>query len=111
MAEDIFYTTEVRKFSNVIGYLPLAIIVAAAFMRENSMSIRSYLELFAKVDLAKQEHKNGAEIETETVTLTSLLRSLHITFDQIRRAHTDTTELIYLASDLDEGPIPRLFFH
>ena len=102
--------SEKMKLLEQLGYLPLAITQAAAFMFENSFSISEYLEIF---------HTNESEIEeiiSEDLgdhrrysdTPSSILNTLTLSLDQIVEQKPLATDLLSFMAYLDRQSIPRI---
>jgi tetratricopeptide (TPR) repeat protein len=111
LEEDRIDPNDLSTLASRLENLPLALVQAAAFMQQKSVSIDKYLELLDKsdqnlVDLLSQDFETvGRDLETpRAVTETWIL-----SFDQIQRQNTFAGELLALMGFLDRHAIPLEF--
>ncbi|KAB5581194.1 P-loop containing nucleoside triphosphate hydrolase protein [Coniochaeta sp. 2T2.1] len=102
---------ELLVLSSRLEYLPLALVQAAAFIQENSITVSDYLQLLGQsdqqlVDLLSEEFETvGRDSETSrAVTETWIL-----SFEQIQRQNGFAGELLSLMSLFDRQAIPLAF--
>jgi tetratricopeptide (TPR) repeat protein len=102
---------ELLVLSSRLEYLPLALVQAAAFIQENSITVSDYLRLLSQsdqqlVDLLSEEFETvGRDSETpRAVTETWIL-----SFEQIQRQNGFAGELLSLMSLFDRQAIPLVF--
>ncbi|KAH6848197.1 hypothetical protein B0I37DRAFT_376932 [Chaetomium sp. MPI-CAGE-AT-0009] len=94
-----------------LEYLPLALVQAAAFIQENTITISEYLELLDKsdqdlVDLLSEEFETaGRDSETPRAVAETWILS----FEQIQRQNAFAGELLSLMSLFDRQAIPLEF--
>ena len=104
-------SSKFSALSSRLEHLPLALVQAAAFIQENTITICDYLQLLNKsdqhvVDLLSEEFETvGRDSETpRAVTETWIL-----SFDQIQRQNTFAGELLAIMGLLDWHAIPLEF--
>ncbi|KAK4117981.1 hypothetical protein N657DRAFT_659810 [Parathielavia appendiculata] len=111
LEQDRINPGDLSTLSAPLEHLPLALVQAAAFMQEKSVSISRYLELLDKsdqdlVDLLSQEFETvGRDSETPRAVAETWILS----FDQIQRQNTFAGELLSLMGLLDRHAIPVEF--
>jgi tetratricopeptide (TPR) repeat protein len=103
--------SEILLLSSRLEYLPLALVQAAAFIRENTITVSKYLRLLQESDhnlvklLSKEFQTVGRDSETpHAVTATWI-----ISFEQIARQNTFASELLSIMSFFDRQAIPMTF--
>jgi tetratricopeptide (TPR) repeat protein len=102
---------ESSVLSSRLEHLPLALVQAAAFIQENSITISEYLRLLDKSDqhivdlLSEQFETVGRDSETPRAVAEAWI----ISFDQIQRQTPLAGELLSLMSLLDRQGIPLEF--
>ncbi len=95
-----------------LGYLPLAITQAAAFMSKRRKTIPKYLELYRKSDSARVQmltyefSDHGRQYNMESVAKTWI-----ISFEYIRRENPRSANLLSLMSCFDRHAIPSSLVH
>jgi hypothetical protein len=90
---------ELAPLLELLGYLPLAIAHAAAFVRENHLSIRNYINAFQGPDDGLKERLLS---EPTKWTPQSVLRTWDINFQYIRNQDQRASKLIKLMSQLSQ---------
>jgi hypothetical protein len=96
-------SNELSPLLNLLGRLPLAIAHAAAFIRENHLSIQSYVE---KLQGSDDDLKGRLLNEPTQSTPHSVLRAWDLNFHFIRNKDRRASKLIKLMSELGED-VPR----
>ena len=89
--------------------LPLALVQAAAFIRENSQSIGEYLQTYRGSDSSKTKllSQDFADIERHPDSKNPVAVTWAISFEQIRKNDHRAAELLSLMSVLDRQAIPK----
>ena len=104
-------SSELLALSSRLEHLPLALVQAAAFIEENSITVSEYLYLLDKsdqdlVDLLSEEFETvGRDSETPRAVAETWILS----FDQIQQQNAFAGELLSLMSFFDRQAIPREF--
>jgi len=100
---------ESKELLEALGYLPLAITQAAAFINENAMTVAEYLEVFHSDDLELQEllSQDLEDSRRDLDIQNSIVRTWKLSFDQISRQRPRAAELLSLMSVLDRQGIPK----
>jgi tetratricopeptide (TPR) repeat protein len=102
--------TRTSELLEVLGYLPLAITQAAAYISENGIPIEEYLEAFRAnnseiQDLLSEDlpdHRRDFESQS------SVIRTWKVSFDQIRKQKPRAAEILSLMAVLDRQGIPKM---
>jgi tetratricopeptide (TPR) repeat protein len=92
-----------------VKFLPLAIVAAAAFMRENDVSTLEYLELYTQSKQAQSElmgsefydFRRGAEVPEAVLT------TYFMPFQRLQRQSPLATDFLRLIAFLDRNGIPK----
>jgi tetratricopeptide (TPR) repeat protein len=92
-----------------VKYLPLAIVAAAAFMRENDVSIIEYLELYTQSKQTQSElmgsefydFRRGAEVPEAVLT------TYFMPFQRLQRQSPLATDFLRLIAFFDSNGIPK----
>ncbi|RYP55588.1 hypothetical protein DL771_012342 [Monosporascus sp. 5C6A] len=103
--------SDLSTLSDRLEHLPLALVQAAAFIQENSITVQDYLEL---QDESDQSLVNLLSEEFETVgrdseTPRAVAQTWMLSFQQIQRQNPFAGELLSLMSRLDRQGIPEAF--
>ncbi|KXX83370.1 Kinesin light chain [Madurella mycetomatis] len=104
-------TNEYSALSSRLEHLPLALVQAAAFIQENTITIGDYLELLDKSDqhlvdlLSEQFETVGRDSEAPRAVAEAWILS----FEQIQQQNAFASELLSLMSLLDRQAIPWEF--
>ena len=104
-------SSESSALSSRLEHLPLALVQAAAFIRENTIAVGEYLELLDKsdqdlVDLLSEEFETvGRDSEIPRAVAETWILS----FEQIQRQNAFAGELLSLMSLFDRQAIPLGF--
>ncbi|RDL35854.1 uncharacterized protein BP5553_06466 [Venustampulla echinocandica] len=101
--------SESKELLDALGYLPLAITQAAAFINENTMTVVEYLEAFYSSNSELQEllSQDLGDPRRDLDTQNSITRTWKLSFDQISRQKPRAAELLSLMSVLDRQGIPK----
>jgi tetratricopeptide (TPR) repeat protein len=107
--DDISDEADSKKLLHALGYLPLAITQAAAFISENRMTVSGYLEALRASDedikdLLSEELEDSRR---DSRTRNSVIRTWKLSFDQIRKQKPRAAEILSLMSVLDRQGIPK----
>jgi tetratricopeptide (TPR) repeat protein len=102
------------KLLELLGYLPLAITQAAAYITENSISVEDYLKAFQAADSEMRnllsvdlpDHRRDFEMRSEMQN--SVIRTWKVSFDQIRNQNPRAAEILSLMAVLDRQGIPKM---
>ncbi|KAL2199552.1 hypothetical protein P885DRAFT_66493 [Corynascus similis CBS 632.67] len=102
---------EFSTLSSRLEHLPLALVQAAAFIQENSIDVRKYLELLDSSDqnlinlLSEEFETEGRDSETPR----AVAETWFLSFEQIQWQDVFASELLSLMSFLDRQAIPMDF--
>ena len=108
-ASQIYLETS-RQLLALLGNLPLAIAQAAAYIRETSMELSKYLELFKKCERNQRDLLSEAlpvAIRNEGHTSRAVMTTWEITTDKIQQESPVSIQLLELISFLDPEGIPE----
>jgi hypothetical protein len=89
---------KLRPILEVLGFLPLAIAHAAAFIRENHLSIHNYIKNF---ESSNDDLRQRLLSEPTRLTTQPVLRTWDINFQYIRNKDRRASKLLKLMSQLD----------
>ncbi|KAL6409280.1 hypothetical protein AUP68_05652 [Ilyonectria robusta] len=109
-----YSSTELSILSSRLEYLPLALAQAAAFIQENALQIKDYLQLLGHsdqtlVDLLSEEFETTGR---ETETPRAVAETWALSFQQIEKQNSLAGELLSFMCLLDRQDIPMEFlFH
>ncbi|KAK0744092.1 hypothetical protein B0T18DRAFT_196285 [Schizothecium vesticola] len=97
--------------SSRLEHLPLALVQAAAFIREMSMSVREYLRLLEKSDqdLVSLLSQKFETVGRDPEAARAVAQTWILSFEQIQRQDTFAGELLSLMSLFDRQAIPKKF--
>ena len=98
-----------KRLLEALGYIPLAITQAAAFMNENLIGLTEYLVMFFKSESDAQallnedcdDHRRDAE------SYNSIIRTWNVCFDLISKQNPRAAEMLSLMAVLDGQGIPE----
>ena len=92
-----------------LGYIPLAITQAAAFMNENHFSLTGYLAMFYESDSDAQTLLGGEykDHRRDTQSYDSIINTWKMCFDIISKQNPRAAELLSLMAVLDRQGIPE----
>ncbi|KAL4813075.1 hypothetical protein BDW67DRAFT_117571 [Aspergillus spinulosporus] len=109
VTDQVLEEDELDRLSELLGHLPLAIVQAAAFMQENSMSVSEYIELYndseeTSMDLLCEPFETlGRDTGVPNAVATTLIVSL----DQIKDRDPKAVEILQLIPFLDRNEVPK----
>ncbi|KAL3459246.1 hypothetical protein BJX64DRAFT_265080 [Aspergillus heterothallicus] len=109
MADHYLEENQMDELSDLLGHLPLAIVQAAAFMQENSISISEYIELYndsdeTKMDLLSEPFETlGRDTGVPNAVATTLIVSI----DQIKTRDPKALDILSLIAFLDRNEVPK----
>lgn len=94
----------------VLEYLPLAITQAAAYISENDIPIREYLDAFHANDSEIQDLLNEdlPDHRRDFDSQSSVIRTWKVSFDQIRKQKPRAAEILSLMAMLDRQGSPKM---
>ncbi|KAL9064370.1 MAG: hypothetical protein Q9161_008926 [Pseudevernia consocians] len=94
---------------NELGYIPLAITQAAAFISQNSLTLTEYLDMFRTDDSEIQDLLNEdlGDPRRDSESLNSVLRTWKLSFDLISKQQLRAAEMLSLMAVLDRQGIPK----
>lgn len=97
------------KLVKALEYMPLAITQAAAYIRNNEVSLDEYLEILHKSDeelssLMDEEEKDSRR---DFQSNCSIFRTWKISFDMIRRSWPRAADILCLMAVLDRQGVPE----
>lgn len=100
---------EYAHLADALHNVPLALVQAAAFILQESLSISAYLRLYDLSDAARiQLLEDDFEDDTrDKETQNAVARTLVISFEQIKKCDVHAAELLAFMSMLDPQAIPR----
>ncbi|KAL4790654.1 hypothetical protein BDV19DRAFT_372080 [Aspergillus venezuelensis] len=100
---------EMNELSQLLGNLPLAIVQAAAFMQENTISVSEYIELYndseeTSMDLLCEPFETlGRDTGVPNAVATTLIMSI----GQIKDRDSRAVEILQLIAFLDRNEVPK----
>jgi pentatricopeptide repeat protein len=102
-------TEDASELLHTLEFLPLAITQAAAFIRENVISLAEYMKLLRKSDSHLSELLNEDIPDSRRVNQAehSVFRTWQISFNHIREQKPRAAELLSLMAVLDRHEIPK----
>ncbi|KAL4986457.1 hypothetical protein BDW68DRAFT_178771 [Aspergillus falconensis] len=109
VTDQILEESELDRLSELLGHLPLAIVQAAAFMQENSMTVSEYIELYndseeTSMDLLCEPFETlGRDTGVPNAVATTLIVSI----DQIKERDPKAVEILQLIAFLDRNGVPK----
>jgi tetratricopeptide (TPR) repeat protein len=107
--DDLWKEANVEDLLYILGYLPLAITQAAAFINENNITASEYLDALRASDrdikdLLSEELEDSRR---DTDLPNSVIQTWKLSFDQIRKQNPRAAEILSLMSVLDRQGIPK----
>ncbi|KAK1580742.1 uncharacterized protein LY79DRAFT_560793 [Colletotrichum navitas] len=104
-------TEDASALASRLEYLPLALAQAAAFIQENEISIRQYVNLLDKSDTSLVNHLSQPfeAVGRDSSTPHALTATWVISFEQIEKQSAVASELLSLMSFFDRQAIPSEF--
>jgi hypothetical protein len=100
---------DILELLKILGYLPLAITQAAAFINENYISLAKYINMLRADDseLAILLNKSLPDNRRDDEASNSVLQTWKLLFDQIQRQHPRAAQMFSLMAVLDRQGIPK----
>ncbi|KAH8800760.1 hypothetical protein F5884DRAFT_537301 [Xylogone sp. PMI_703] len=98
----------VNELLKMLAYLPLAIVQAAAFINNNSISVSGYISLFQEAGTEAElfgEHFEDSSRYREMES--TIAKTWHISFDQIRKQDPLAAEYLSFIACIDRINIPQ----
>ena len=97
------------RLLEALGYIPLAITQAAAFISENHISLTQYLEMFHKSDSEVQDLLNEdlGDRRRDAQGHNSIIKTWKMSFDLISKQKPHAAEVLSLMAVLDRQGIPE----
>jgi tetratricopeptide (TPR) repeat protein len=98
----------------LLGYLPLAITQASAYINENCILVEDYLEVFQAADSEMQDllsvelPDHRRDFEMRSGMQNSVIRTWKVSFDQISKQKPRAAEILSLMAVLDRQGIPKM---
>ncbi|KAL1999850.1 hypothetical protein VTN02DRAFT_3893 [Thermoascus thermophilus] len=111
LMENIAHESEIHELTSLLEHLPLALVQAAAFMQENVMSIREYLELYRDGDETQMELlcEPFEALGRDSGIPNAVAATLMISINQIKERNPRAVEILSLMGFLDRHEIPKAF--
>ncbi|KAL4870668.1 hypothetical protein BDV12DRAFT_195147 [Aspergillus spectabilis] len=109
IADYVLEESEMDGLSELLGHLPLAIVQAAAFMQENSMSVGEYIKLYndseeTSMDLLCEPFETpGRDTGVPNAVATTFIVSIN----QIKERDPKAIEVLNLIAFLDRNDVPQ----
>jgi hypothetical protein len=107
--DDTSRETDSKELLHVLGYLPLAITQAAAFISENGLTVSEYLGMLREndADIKDVLSEKLEDPRRDSDTQNSVIRTWKLSFDQIQKQKPRVTEILSLICVLDRQDIPK----
>jgi tetratricopeptide (TPR) repeat protein len=104
-------TEDLLQLSSRLEFLPLALVQAAAFIQENSITVNDYLELLdgSDQDLIDLLSEDFETVGRDSDTPRAVAQTWMLSFQQIEREYPFAGELLSLMSLFDRQAIPLEF--
>ena len=99
-----------RRLVEALGYLPLAITQAAAFINENLSSLTEYLEMLRTSDSEMQQLLNEdlGDLRRDSQSHNSIVMTWKMSFDLISKQEPRAAEMLSRMVFLDRHAIPEI---
>ena len=105
--ESNFDEAEVRTLLEELDHLPLAVSQAAAFIKENGVSIVEYTNALRGEDAEEFLHEELDDSRRDEESVNSVFRTWKLSHDQIKQQKPRAAELLYLLAMLDRQSVPK----
>ncbi|KAF2786639.1 hypothetical protein K505DRAFT_398427, partial [Melanomma pulvis-pyrius CBS 109.77] len=100
--------TAVKELPEILTYLPLAIVQAAAFINNNDISVSGYVTLFLHAGVENELFGEDFEDTSRYQEMDSTIaKTWYISFDQIRRQDRLAAEYLSFMACIDRNNIPQ----
>ena len=106
-SDNVQYSDHSRSLLEALGYIPLAITQAAAFISENDISLSKYLELFRSKNVQGLLVEDLEDLRRDSQSDNSIFKTWKISFDLITKQRPRAAEILSLMAVLDRQGIPR----
>jgi tetratricopeptide (TPR) repeat protein len=102
-------SADIYSLNEILGNIPLAITQAAAFIRENSMTVEAYIKELKTSDSDLQDYldENLPDPRRYPDSENSVARTWKLSFDQIAKHFPAAADLLSLMVQLDRQAIPK----
>ena len=103
-------TADIQNLLDTLGFIPLAISQAAAFIRENGMTVATYIRAIKTSDEDLQDYldEDLPDPRRDPGSENSVIRTWKLSFDQIAKQMPRAAELLSLMAMLDRQGIPEI---
>ena len=100
---------DVERLLQTLDHVPLAISQATAFMQENSLGVKEYLEILLKGDAELNDllHEEYHDPARDPEIHNSIFRTWRISFEQILEQSPRAAEILFLIAVLDRQSVPK----
>jgi len=107
--QDSLDHSDATELLELLDHIPLAIAQAAAFMKQNNMSLKEYLEALTKDEqnLSQFLGDQCSDPRRELAVPSSVFRTWKLTFDQIQMQHPRAAKMLSLSAMFDRQQIPQ----
>ena len=105
--ESNFDETQVRNLLEELDHLPLAVSQAAAFIKENDVSIADYTNALRGEDAEEFLHEELDDSRRDEESVNSVFRTWKLSHDQIKQQKPRAAELLSLLAMLDRQSVPK----
>ena len=98
-----------QQLCEALGYIPLAIAQAAAFINENYITLTKYLDMFHASDSDLQDllERDLGDPRRDPQSYNSVIRTWKLSFDLISKREPRAAEMLSLMALLDRQGIPE----
>ncbi len=105
-------TETVQILLKELGFIPLAITQAAAFISENSMTVAAYIQCLLESDSELQDYldEDLPDPRRDPSSENSVIRTWKLSFDQIAKQKPRAAKILSLIAVLDRQAIPKSLF-
>lgn len=99
-----------RDLVEALGYIPLAITQAAAFINENLSSLREYMEMLRTSDSEMQQllDQDLGDLRRDSQSHNSIVMTWKMSFDLISKQDPRAAEMLSMMAFLDRHGIPEI---
>ena len=99
----------IQDLVEMLGFIPLAITQAAAFIQENGITVQAYFERLKESDLDLQDYLEEGLPDPRRYpdSENSVIRTWKLSFDQIAKQKPRAAELLSIMVLLDRQAIPK----
>lgn len=100
---------EISQLATDLGHLPLAMVQATSFIKENSMTIVDYMNLLRDDYLATKTLKHNFEEDEpgrDPALPNAVYASWKLSLEQIQKLNPKAADLLYVVAFMDQSKIP-----